>query len=102
MNKIFAVPFALALTVPAVLVTTTAAESQERVGTSRADLPSYKGAFSINNQTGVTLHYQVKWGEKNAWKSIEVRNGAHGDSQLSAGKRQGPHALCPLRQGRRR
>ncbi len=75
MNKIFAVPFALVLSVPAVLVTTSVAESQERVGTSRADLPSYKGAFSITNQTGVTLHYQVKWGEKSAWKSIEVRNG---------------------------
>lgn len=75
MNKIFAVPFALALTVPAILVTTTPAESQERVGTSRADLPSYRGAFSIDNQTGVTLHYQVKWGEKSAWKSIEVRTG---------------------------
>ena len=75
MNKIFAVPFALVLSVPAVLVTTSVADSQERVGTSRADLPSYKGAFSITNQTGVTLHYQVKWGEKSAWKSIEVRNG---------------------------
>jgi hypothetical protein len=60
MNRILAVPFVLALTVPAVLVTTAPAESQERVGTSRADLPSYKGAFSIDNQTGVTLRYQVK------------------------------------------
>ena len=73
MNRILALPFALALTVPAVLVTT--APGQERVGTSQADLPSYRGAFSIDNQTGVTLHYQVKWGEKNAWKSIDLPTG---------------------------
>jgi hypothetical protein len=63
--------FTLAL----VLTTSTTAWSQERVGTSRADLPNYSGAFSIENPTGVTIPYEVKWGDRSSWKSISLRSG---------------------------
>ena len=45
------------------------------VGTSCADCPNYSGAFSIENSTGVTIHYQVKWGESRPWKSITLNTG---------------------------
>ena len=63
------------LTLALVLTTVTIASSQERVGTSRADLPSSRGAFSIEIPTGVTIPYQVKWGENGQWKSISLRSG---------------------------
>jgi len=69
MMKIFVFPLALVLT------TVSIARSQERVGTSRADLPSSRGAFSIENATGVTIPYQVKWGENGQWKPISLRSG---------------------------
>jgi|GraSoiStandDraft_5_1057265.scaffolds.fasta_scaffold72808_2 hypothetical protein len=47
----------------------------EPIGTSCADCPSYSGAFSINNQTGQTIKYQVRWGQKNNWKNIVLENG---------------------------
>ena len=69
MMKNFAFPLVLALTA------VTVASGQERTGTSRADLPSSRGAFSIENTTGVTIPYQVKWGEDGQWKSISLRSG---------------------------
>ena len=68
MFKIFAFPLALALTTPMV------APSQEHIGTSCADCPNYSGAFSIENETGVTVPYDYKWGD-GPWKRMSLRSG---------------------------
>ena len=47
----------------------------EPIGTSCADCPSYSGAFSIENQTGQTINYQVRWGQNSRWKNIVLRSG---------------------------
>jgi len=69
MMNILVLSFALVLTIP------TIAQSQERVGTSCADCPNYSGAFSIENQTGVTIWYEVRWGENHPWKTISLGSG---------------------------
>jgi hypothetical protein len=75
MNKFAAtITFAVATTIPA-LVTTVGTGLAEQVGTSCADCPSYKGAFSIENATGVTISYQVKWGSSQPWKNISLASG---------------------------
>jgi hypothetical protein len=66
----FAFPLTLVLTTP------TIARSQEHVGTSCADCPNYSGAFSIENQTGVTIRYEVRWGETHPWKPISLSSGS--------------------------
>jgi hypothetical protein len=58
-----------------VLTASTIAHSQERVGTSCADCPDYKGAFSIENSTGVTIPYDYKWGSEGPWKRVSLRSG---------------------------
>jgi hypothetical protein len=63
--------FRLALVLTASLI----ARGQERVGTSCADCPNYSGAFSIENETGVTIRYQVKWGDQHPWKPITLNSG---------------------------
>ena len=68
-NKIFAFSFGLVLTIPII------ARSEERVGTSCADCPNYSGAFSIENQTGVTIRYEVRWGSNHQWKPISLSTG---------------------------
>src|SRR4051794_19629588 len=49
--------------------------SQERVGVSCADCPNLSGAFSIDNQTHITLPYQVKWGKDRDWKAFTLAAG---------------------------
>jgi hypothetical protein len=39
-----------------------------------ANHPSYRGAFSLDNSTGTTMHYQVKWGN-GQWKSQTLQSG---------------------------
>jgi hypothetical protein len=76
MIRSFALPVALALIAPALLLTTPIeASGQERVGTSCADCPNYGGAFSIDNQTGVTVRYRVKWGADSNWKAFSLNTG---------------------------
>jgi hypothetical protein len=76
MKKIFVFPLAFVLTIPAlVFISPAIALSQERLGTSCADCPNYSGAFSIENQTGVTIRYQVKWGASHAWREISLASG---------------------------
>ena len=58
----------LLLTIP--LIT----RAQERVATSCADCPSYSGAFSIENSTGVTIPYEYKWGN-GPWKHMSLQSG---------------------------
>lgn len=48
------------------------ARADEKIGTSCADCPSYEAAFSIANDTGVLIHYQVRWGDRNDWKRINL------------------------------
>ena len=52
-----------------------AARAAEPVGTSTADAASLQGEFVIVNPSDVTIHYQVKWGEKGEWKSYSVKPG---------------------------
>ena len=47
----------------------------EEIGTSCADCPSYDGAFSISNDTGALIHYQMRWGNRANWKRIELPTG---------------------------
>lgn len=46
-----------------------------QVGTSCADCPNYSGAFSIENSTGITIHYQYRWGDKHEWKKMALASG---------------------------
>lgn len=47
-----------------------------QIGVSQADLPSYRGAYSIENKTGVTIPYEYRWGNKGEWKKMSLRSGA--------------------------
>lgn len=42
---------------------------------ARAADPGERGGFVIHNPTGVTIRYQVKWGEKGEWKSHTLESG---------------------------
>ena len=93
MNKMFAIPLALVLTTPALVTTSMVAVAQ--VGTSCADCPNYSGAFSIENTSGVTIPYQVRWGN-GAWKQISLRSGhteihSYPLGENRAGKAPPPH-----------
>lgn len=56
MNKFAAtITLAAATTIPALVTTVGTGLAGEQVGTSCADCPSYKGAFSIENATGLTV-----------------------------------------------
>jgi hypothetical protein len=57
-----------------VLTSPTIALSEE-TGTSCADCPSYQAAFSIENETGVAIPYQYKWGEKGHWHNTRLESG---------------------------
>src|SRR2546423_7506396 len=69
------IPFLRFVALALVLSTPLMVRGQERVGTSCADCPNYSGAFSIENETGVTIRYQVKWGEQHPWKLITLNRG---------------------------
>jgi hypothetical protein len=47
----------------------------ETIGTSCADCPSYKGAYLIANETGETVRYQYRWGQKSEWKRAVLQTG---------------------------
>lgn len=47
----------------------------EDIGTSCADCPNYSGAFSITNGTGVSIKYQMRWGDRSRWKRITLQSG---------------------------
>ncbi|MEO8134241.1 MAG: hypothetical protein ABI831_09715 [Betaproteobacteria bacterium] len=58
-----------------VLAASTLDLAAETLGTSRADLPNYSAAFSIENTTRVTIPYQYRWGDKHPWKSLSLSSG---------------------------
>jgi len=80
---------ALAMTTP-ILV-----EGDERVGTSCADCANYRGAFSIENETGVTIRYQVKWGDSHPWKSISLDSGRIETHSYPLGENRNGRAPTP-------
>jgi hypothetical protein len=43
--------------------------SHAQTATSCADCKTSGGAFSITNNTGLTIHYKVKWGTKGSWEN---------------------------------
>src|SRR5262245_50897880 len=56
-----------------VLTSPTIALSQ--MGTSCADCPSYKAAFSIENDSRVAIPYQYRWGDKGSWNDTTLQPG---------------------------
>ncbi len=78
-SKILTTAFAaLAISLPLATTSSLLAPQparSENVGTSCADCPNYSGAFSIENYTGKMINYQVRWGNKNAWKSFTLASG---------------------------
>lgn len=60
----------------AALIALVSVAAQERVGTSQADLPNYRGAYSIENKTRVTIPYEYRWGNKGEWKRMTLKSGA--------------------------
>jgi hypothetical protein len=80
---------ALALTTPIIV------GGEERVGTSCADCPNYRGAFSIENQTGVTIRYQVRWGDNHPWKSISLNSGSIETHSYPLGENRNGRAPAP-------
>ena|SRR6478736_7251185 len=64
---IAAASLALTLTAPAALA--------EQVGTSCEDCQNYSGAYSIENTTGVMVHYQYRWGDQHPWKRMALETG---------------------------
>ena len=61
--------------VAAVMTLAPVAASAEQTGTSCADCPSYSGAFSVENNTGRTIHYEYRWGENHPWKKMSLASG---------------------------
>jgi hypothetical protein len=47
----------------------------EEVGTSCEDCPSYRGAFSIENNSGATIHYEYRWGDNHSWQRMTLHSG---------------------------
>jgi hypothetical protein len=68
-------PIMLALWAPTIFLSNAFSASAQDVDTSCADCPNYNGAFSIENETGVTLAYQMRWGERNPWKQFVLATG---------------------------
>jgi hypothetical protein len=50
------------------------ARAQEKTATTQQDLPSLVGMFAIENHTGRTIHYQIKWGN-GQWQNFTLRSG---------------------------
>lgn len=64
-----------------------------QVGTSCEDCPNYKGAFSIENSTGVTIEYQYRWGNRHPWQTMVLRSGRIGQHSYPLG--EDPHKKVP-------
>jgi hypothetical protein len=72
MQNVFQLCFAGAM---AALIALAPIAAPAQVGTSCADCPNYSGAFSIENTTGITIHYEYRWGDKHAWKKMTLGSG---------------------------
>jgi len=65
-----------------------------QVGTSCADCPNYRGAYSIENKTGTTIHYQYRWGDKHEWKRMTLASGVIETHSYPLG--EDPHRQVPI------
>jgi hypothetical protein len=66
----------------------------QSVGTSCADCPNLRAEFSIENKTGVTIRYQVRWGDNHQWKPISLESGhieRHWYPLNESGRAPSPH-----------
>jgi hypothetical protein len=45
------------------------------MGTSCGDCPNYHATFSIENETGVAIPYQYRWGDKGPWHNTTLERG---------------------------
>jgi hypothetical protein len=58
------------------LLTALALVSPSMTGhTSQTVVNPYKGRIVIHNDTGVAIHYLLKWGPSGEWRTITVNNG---------------------------
>jgi hypothetical protein len=73
MQKAFQLLFGGAM---AALIALVPIAAPAQIGTSCEDCPNYSGAFTIENATGITIHYQYRWGDKHEWKKMALRSGA--------------------------
>jgi hypothetical protein len=78
-----------------VLAGATTISGQERTGTSQADLPSYNSAFSIENTTGVTIPYMVRWGNNSQWKRVFLQSGHTETHSFPLGQNRDGRAPTP-------
>ena len=90
MRNIFQLYFGAAM---AVIIALMPIEAPAQVGTSCEDCPNYKGAFSIENNTGTTIHYQYRWGNKHEWKRMALASGAIEIHSYPLG--EDPHGKVP-------
>ena len=74
MQKTFQLFFGSAMV--ALIALVPIAAPAQGVGTSCADCPNYLGAYTIENTTGITIHYQYRWGNKHEWKKMALGSGA--------------------------
>src|SRR6266849_3372020 len=87
--KVLAIALAFVLTSPMVA-------RGEEVGTSCADCPSYSGAYSIENETGVIIPYQFKWGDKHPWQDASLASGHIKTHSYPLGEDKHAKAPTPL------
>jgi hypothetical protein len=77
------------------LALTASAAPAEQLASSCADCPSYRGAYSIENATNVTINYQYRWGTSNAWKSAKLRSGMTDTHSYPIGESRNGKAPIP-------
>ena len=70
---VFASVLAFGLTAAPIIAQAICFDSPCSTAASRPS-SSYRGAFSLDNTTGTTMHYQVKWGN-GRWKSETLNTG---------------------------
>ena len=89
-------PVLLALLATTILVSSASSAARQDVGTSCADCPNYNGAFSIENQTGASIAYQMRWGERNPWKQFVLATGHIETHTYPLGEDRGKKIPIPL------
>jgi hypothetical protein len=71
------------------------AAQTEPLGTSCADCPSYKGAYTIENKTHITINYQYRWGDKHPWKDASLGKGMINTHSYPLGEDQNAKVPTP-------
>src|SRR5437763_1743996 len=89
-------PVLLALLAATIFLSSASSAPRQDVGTSCADCPNYNGAFSIENQTGVSIAYQMRWGERHPWKQFVLPTGHIETHTYPLGEDRGKKIPIPL------